>query len=57
MVQGALDGGNLLADEILFDLKSLLKEDKGEPRKVMQLARELVDEIDPDDPKRILRIS
>jgi len=44
-----------LAEEILFDLKSLLKND-GRPGRSTRMLQDMV-EIDPDDPKRLLRIS
>ena len=53
-------GANELAEDILFDLKSLLRDDRGairDPEKLRSVARSVLDEIDPDDPKRLLRIS
>merc|ERR1711935_950852 len=51
-----LDTENMdLAEEILFDLKSLLKND-GRPGRSTRMLQDMV-EIDPDDPKRLLRIS
>ena len=45
-----------LADEILFDLKSLLKDERRAGPGSRMIQRDM-DEIDPDDPKRLLRIS
>jgi hypothetical protein len=51
-----LDTENMdLAEEILFDLKSLLKNDR-RPGRSTRMLQDMV-EIDPDDPKRLLRIS
>lgn len=57
--EAAIGGANALADDILFDLHSLLSEGpRQDPKKVQQyLDEEAMEEIDPDDPKRLLRIS
>ena len=44
-----------MAEEILFDLKSLLRDDR-RPGRGNRMLQDMV-EIDPDDPKRLLRIS
>merc|ERR1719273_485581 len=51
-----LAGASMLADEILYDLKTLLTEVNA-PGEIRTVARSALDAIDPDDPKRLLRIS
>ena len=44
-----------LAEEILSDLNSMFRDDRRPGRGAKMLQQDL--EIDPDDPKRLLRIS
>ena len=56
MITQVLQENMDLADEILFDLKSLLKDERRAGPGSRMIQRDM-DEIDPDDPKRLLRIS